>query len=309
MNPLEDNLTSRHKKKNSSVSTISEKRTSQASSFYGPTDSNRSSRLGDPPVLPPIPFMHTRVDSTDNLSKPSTPRSSNRNSRADLPSQVSSPTKASCASLSRASPNRKPASNRSSYASLTPDHQPNSRASLMNDNWFTHLHHAPPGTNENHARNDSSLEDFTNPSPGETYQPPPGRNLIPLRKHDYTPLPQPLESHPPTPPPRRSQHDQNRDGSGSILTGGSPNRSPKRNYGELRPAAIPKLNPPVMGTYVDLPPESPVRAVSNTGAEFENSGNGGTSRRREVSGKVAEEGRAGKGGMWTRWRKGSGKRT
>jgi hypothetical protein len=77
----------------------------------------------------------------------------------------------------------------------------------------------------------------------------------------------------------------------------------------LKPAAIPKLNPPIMGTCVDLPPESVFRVVSNTGADFENLGNGGTSRRREVSGKIAEEGRAGKESAWTRWRKGSGKRT
>jgi hypothetical protein len=177
MNPLEDNLTSRHKKKNSSISTISEKRASQASSFYGPTDLDRSSPRGEPPVLPPIPFMHTRMDSTDSInSKSSTPRSSNRNSRADLPSQIS-PTKASHASLSRASPNRKPASNRSSYTSLAPDRYSNSHASLVNDNWFNYLHHAPQGTNENHARTDSSLADFTSPSPGETHQPPPSRNL------------------------------------------------------------------------------------------------------------------------------------
>ncbi|KAI9769821.1 MAG: hypothetical protein M1840_003815 [Geoglossum simile] len=309
MNPLEDNLTSRHKKKNSSVSTISEKRASQASGFYGPDESNRSSRLGEPPVLPPIPFMDTRMDSTDSInSKSSVPRSSNRNSRADLPSQISS-TKASHASLSRVSPTRKSASNRSSYTPLAPDRQSNSHASLVNDNWFTYLHHAPQGTNENHARTDSSLADFTSHLPGETHRPPPSRNLIPLRKHDYTLLPQPLESHPPTPPPRRNQHGQDRDSSDSILTRGSPNRTPKRNYGELKPAAIPKLNPPVVGTYVDLPPESALRAVSNTGAEFEYLGNGGTSRRREVSGKVAEEGRAGKESIWTRWRKESGKKT
>ncbi|KAH0543956.1 hypothetical protein GP486_008539, partial [Trichoglossum hirsutum] len=160
MNPLEDNLTSRHKKKNSSLSASSEK------SFYGPTNSNRSSRLQDDPnhTIPPIPFMHTRVNSTESLNATSTtPRSSNRNSRADLPSQSGSPTKASSASLSRSSPTRKPASssNRSSYTSLAPDRQSNSHASLLNDNWFTYLHHAPPGTNENHARADSSIEDFT----------------------------------------------------------------------------------------------------------------------------------------------------
>ncbi|KAI9868832.1 MAG: hypothetical protein M1813_004683 [Trichoglossum hirsutum] len=312
MNPLEDNLTSRHKKKNSSVSAASEKRVSQASSFYGPNDSNRSSHLQDPPALPlpSIPFMHTRMNSTDSVNtKSTTPNSSNRNSRADLPSQSGSPTKASCASLSRSSPTRKTASNRSSYTSLAPDRQSNSHNSLLNDNWFAYLHHAPPGTNENHSRTDSSIEDFTSPSSNENYRPPEpqSRNLIPLRKHDYTPLPNPLESHPPTPPPRSGQHDQD-NRFNTILTGGSANRSPKRYYGELKPAAVPKMGPPVMGTYVDLPPEAPVRAVSNTGAEYDDSGRGGgTSRRREASGKVAEEGRANGGKGWLRWRRESGK--
>ncbi|KAH0538058.1 hypothetical protein FGG08_005320 [Glutinoglossum americanum] len=312
MNPLEDNLTSRHKKKNSSVSTTSEKHMSQASSFYYPTDENRSSRLGDPPVLPPltIPFMHTRMNSTDSVnSKSTTPRSSNRNSRADLPSQSGSPTRASRASLSRASPTRKTASNRSSYASLSPDRQSNFHGSLANDSWFTYLHHAAPGTNENHARTDSSIEDFTDPSPGESYlpqEPPTSRNLISPRKHAYAPLPNPLESHPPTPPPLNGPgEDNNRPD--AILAQSSANRSSKRYYGELKPAATPKKGPPVMGTYIDLPPEAPVRAVSNTGAEFEEV-RGGT-RRREVSGKVAEEGRAGgdRSGGWLRWRRGSGK--
>jgi hypothetical protein len=51
-----------------------------------------------------------------------------------------------------------------------------------------------------------------------------------------------------------------------------------------------------------------MKAVSNTGAEFEDMWKGGGESRREVSGKIAEEGRAGGTGRgWLRWRKASGK--
>ncbi|ORY63105.1 uncharacterized protein BCR38DRAFT_320073, partial [Pseudomassariella vexata] len=80
MNPLEDNLTARHKRNKSSVSTsytsASEKRLST------PLEDRRRSgapyeTLSRPPS---IPFMHTRTGSRDSMA------SSKRDSRADLPS-------------------------------------------------------------------------------------------------------------------------------------------------------------------------------------------------------------------------------
>lgn len=77
-----------------------------------------------------------------------------------------------------------------------------------------------------------------------------------------------------------------------------------RYYGDLNAASRAKE----MGTYMDLPREmgSGGRVVSNSGADVGRGYAGGG--RRDVSGKVVEEGRAGAGagGGWARWRKGSG---
>ncbi|KAI9736061.1 MAG: hypothetical protein M1818_006237 [Claussenomyces sp. TS43310] len=80
MNPLEDHLTSRHKRNKSelTISTTSEKRTSM------PMESRRNSQAPyeDPSRPPTMPFMHTRTASTDSFSKLQA-----NESRSDLPNR------------------------------------------------------------------------------------------------------------------------------------------------------------------------------------------------------------------------------
>lgn len=79
MNPLEDNLTSRHKRHKSSLldSGMSQNSTS--------TDKYRESKAEDPLMAhPTVPFMHTRNDSHSNITNVSHPKASARASRANL---------------------------------------------------------------------------------------------------------------------------------------------------------------------------------------------------------------------------------
>ncbi|KAL8825879.1 MAG: hypothetical protein Q9170_007619 [Blastenia crenularia] len=63
MNPLEDNLTSRHKRNKSE---LLDNRTSQTSTA---ASSKRDSRVSEPLILPvrSVPFMHTRTESSPNI--------------------------------------------------------------------------------------------------------------------------------------------------------------------------------------------------------------------------------------------------
>ncbi|KAF4636380.1 hypothetical protein G7Y89_g1688 [Cudoniella acicularis] len=102
MNPLEDNLTSRHKRSKSSISTAatlssSEKRLST------PLEEKRSSGatyedLSRPPTMP---FFHTRTQSTNSCSTYKSTPPPSRDARSDLPSrqyQVSNSARSSVAS-------------------------------------------------------------------------------------------------------------------------------------------------------------------------------------------------------------------
>ena len=113
MNPLEDNLTSRHKR---SKSSLMENRNSQASStnLKGGTESPADGPLTSP--IRTIPFMHTRNDSHLDMSDQSPPRASPVASQASLSIPLhdrSSPNRSSnislassqCALPNRASPN------------------------------------------------------------------------------------------------------------------------------------------------------------------------------------------------------------
>lgn len=79
MNPLEDNLTSRHKRNKSS---LIDKCTSPTST---PTDKHRDCKAEDPLMASPtVPFMHTRNESYTNIAKVSHPNASARASRTNL---------------------------------------------------------------------------------------------------------------------------------------------------------------------------------------------------------------------------------
>jgi len=355
MNPLEDNLTSRHKRNKSS---ISEKRFSQATTASTSPNSKRGSAVHDPLIAPPrkVPFMHTRTDSTDSL--PAQTFQANR-SRIDLPSQLYQSTPS--ARVSKDDIHQSPAKyTRSKHGSIyshgsrlppstsSPSRpssvvQP-SKTSLLNDNWFAYpgTENTPPDhdesvlsttTTDTHATctlsTVSSLKDWEVQRATRDYrpyQPPP-----PQQQHQHQQKPpttqaptlNPLELHPPTPPPppppphpHRHQYQPQPNRALAPGTGNanrpSIGRRPSsfvgagkgRYYGDLNAASRTKE----LGTYVDLPREvaGGARVVSNSGADVGRGYAGGG--RRDVSGKVVEEGRAGGGGGggWMRWRKGSG---
>jgi hypothetical protein len=275
MNPLEDNLTSRHKKKNSTASAMT--------TTTGGIDSKRSSRttadsttddpLGSPPRM--VPFMRTRTNSSDTLVSSPTRPNSNRNSRADLPSQQSymalQDSISSKSDLSRSS-----AAKHVSYAESVASKRM-TRTNLLRDTWYVNSENTRPTTYTAVAQQDDV--DITDVPPS-TY-----RDLA-LSSHPLKPF-----SH--ATPPSKTRG----------LTPGSPNRSanstPKgKSYGDLKPGT-----PPIMGTYVDLPRErDDTRVVSRSGNDYDIVG--GKETGRDVSGKVAEEGRG--GGGWARFRKVSG---
>ena len=82
MNPLEDNLTSRHKRNKSSISAPLE--------LSGP-DSKRGSQAEPLMQTRSIPFMHTRNDSTQKFNDIPSPNFSPRASRTTLPSPYDQP--------------------------------------------------------------------------------------------------------------------------------------------------------------------------------------------------------------------------
>ena len=168
MNPLEDNLTSRHTRHAKNRSDVfDEKRASRAtvdstiSQVAAQTNSNRSSHAREPLIqnselaARTIPFMHTRGDSTDRHP---------RVSRADLPSQYSPSSKRSSrVDLTRSSAVVSP-SKRASYYQPDQDAPPStmrrnprrdSRTSLANDNWYAYFNHSEPNADENLARSSS----------------------------------------------------------------------------------------------------------------------------------------------------------
>ncbi|KAG0649398.1 hypothetical protein D0Z07_4098 [Hyphodiscus hymeniophilus] len=295
MNPLEDNLTSRHKRNKSSISTTttgSEKRIS------APLESKRSSAttyedLSRPPT---IPFLHTRTLSTDSFSTYRSTPPQSRDGRLDLPSrqyQISSP---------RSSPRPSAAADavkrNSGYGVPTPKRTSTPLRQLLN---------ALFKENGKYAR---SMVHGGLPTPRSSRASSPKKAAYaPLHQaHESSEnisfaLPNPLEANPPTPRHQQFPRDSplaeisNNRASTDIADSGSRFREsmPQREnfkakyYGELKPGT-----PPVMvGNN---------RQVSS-GTDFVNKG-GYKVDRREVSGKIAEEGRG--GGWGTRFRKISG---
>ncbi|KAL9023994.1 MAG: hypothetical protein Q9196_006836, partial [Gyalolechia fulgens] len=84
MNPLEDNLTSRHKRNKSE---IPDSRASQASTAI---NSKRDSRVEEPLISPvrSVPFMHTRNESSVNLNTVPHPHLSPRASRTNISARL-----------------------------------------------------------------------------------------------------------------------------------------------------------------------------------------------------------------------------
>lgn len=299
MNPLEDNLTSRHKRNKSSMSvatTMSEKRIS------APLESKRSSGAAyeDLSRPPTIPFFHTRTGSTESFSTYKSTPPPTRDSRLDLPSRQyqigSNSPRSSVVDLKRASfYDGASTPKRASYAEIplsdTVSQRSSQQIGKMAEAWYTadslpnqrsRTSSPKKGYQPLHQRQDSSEDiSFTHPNPLNANPPTP--------RHQY---------HPGRDSPL-SEISNNRRASGDItdVTTRMRETAPVRQefkakrYGELKPGT-----PPIMIGGNN-------RQVSS-GNDFSSKGN---FRVRDVSGKIAEEGRGGNANGWgTRFRKISG---
>jgi hypothetical protein len=325
MNPLEDNLTSRHKRNKSSVSasTISEDRLST------PLESKRSSGAPYEDISrpPSIPFLQTRTGSTESFSTYHTTPPGPRDSRLDLPSRqyqipsnTSSP-RSSVVDLKRSSANyNAPASpsKRGSYTSL-----PLSEASSphkmgnMPEAWHT-------------VESLSSSQRSSRNSPKKDAYQPLHQHLDSEENISLPPShPNPLEANPPTPrlPIHRSQRGPAlseisfNHGAGSTGDLSEISLSASQPYGEpVKPAPRPQQQHQQENFkarfYGDLKPATPPILIGTQGPKRQiSSGNDFDKKafrgfgRRNVSGKIAEEGRSvTSNGTWgARFRKISGK--
>ena len=264
MNPLEDNLTSRHKRNKSSIQTTTTT-----------TTTDRNSKAEDALMAPPrtVPFLHTRTDSLSNLAHIPHPQTSPRSSRLDNNFTLYD----------------QPPSKRSSQANFsTPPTRP---GSSIYSEAFNAEPIDPPSTNYSRSVSpplDSGSENWTAHSP----PPPSPFEFKHLRSKPYQPVPQsipfdadekliphPLEMNPPTPP---NNH--------------APRREKVRNLRPLVPGAGNTLGAADARSQRRGLRSGKVRVVSS-GVEVETGeGTGKGVRAREVSGKVAEEGRGDR--MW-----------
>ena len=299
MNPLEDNLTSRHKRNKSS---LLDNRNSQASIATTPSNTEKV----DEPLISPVrnvPFMHTRNDSHSNISNVPHPNFSPRASQVDVSEKASSQSPSHRTSrtffpnLSQQQPTvnqstqsgikRSPTKASSVYSTATNSTRPRSIApSLADTNWITHPSPSPspspsPPRELNFLRNKQSYQPISQTSPFEYID----ENEPPL-------LPRPLKMNPPTPPVEyqkmRKQYRQPGNESRALTPG----------TGNWGPGIVGIGKARQWGTSGNGG-GSGGRVVSRSGVEIRDGGilpSGGV-RAREVSGKVMEEGR-GAGGGW-----------
>ena len=298
MNPLEDNLTSRHKRNKSS---LVDNRISQAS-----TATTTSKEKTEESVVSPVrnvPFMHTRNSSHSNINNVPHPKSSPRASQPSIfeqpPNQPSlrRTSHTSFPNLNQEPPiqdentqpeiKRSPTKTSSVYSRATDDAiRPHSTApSLPDTNWITHPIPSPspspsPPRELNFLRNKAA------------YQPLSQGTLFEYTNENAPPLlPKPLEMNPPTPPIEQQKMKRGYrqlGNEGRVLTPRTGNWGP----GAIEVGMVRQWGASGGGGDGG-------RVVSRSGVEIREEGiipNGGV-RAREVSGKVMEEGR-GSGGNW-----------
>lgn len=276
MNPLEDNLTSRHKRNKSS------RIDNHMSQMTDVTATNRGSKADDPLVSPPrtVPFLHTRAETLADIPHPNTsPRASRTDSVSPLydePERMlerilhknmnsqTSPTRDS--SVYSDATNLGPArleSNRSPSNGL---HSITPTIVDETENWTEHP--SPPNS-------PFEFKHLRTP-----YQPIP--QSLPFDPEKF--IPRPLEMNPPTPP-----YDSRRPGYQQrvlVASTGNTTSSGTGAAGQHRYDGLGSGKTRQTG-----------RVISRSGVEFdENPQNSRGMRVREVSGKVAEEGRGDK--MW-----------
>lgn len=341
MNPLEDNLTSRHKRNKSSISTFttitspSEKRLSRGSNLE---DKRRSGAAYEDLNHPPtIPFFHTRTNSNESFqSNQSSPRKLRTGSPARYnaykPDQSPRHSVTDFKPALSVSSSPKRASNHS-YASVpasevsfhtAEESTNNSNTNEGGINWFTndslgnkgHRSSAPSPHPHSPRKSTTSIKSSYHPLP-----------LDPSEIDDYEDdfhLPNPLMENPPTPrhdfPSSSSKYSSQApstiapDTSEQIVSSSADITDEPSWPLPLRSPEIRELTPKPLRTrdsgsgdsfkskyYGDLKPATPPVMVGGDGIGRQVSS--GTdfvgqrgSYRRDISGKIAEEGRG--GGAW-----------
>lgn len=276
MNPLEDNLTSRHKRNKSSRI---DNRTSQSTDAKA---TNRGSKTEDPLMSLPrtVPFLHTR---TEPFADPPRSSSSPRSSRIDNVSPLYDESERNFERTLHKNMNIQSSPTRASsvYSDATyfgqaraisihpPSNRPESITPTIvdeNENWTEYPLTSPSPFEFKHLRT--------------PYQPVP--QSLPFDPEKF--IPRPLEMNPPTPPldKRRLVHHER------VLVAGTGNSTTLGSRGSRQKGYEGLGNGQLRGTG---------RVISRTGAEIDSAHeNRGDIRIREVSGKVAEEGRGDR--MW-----------
>ncbi|KAI9739194.1 MAG: hypothetical protein M1834_007407 [Cirrosporium novae-zelandiae] len=350
MNPLEDHLTSRHKRNKSSVADT--KRMSQATTVSS-DPSKRGSTAEDPLIARPrtIPFMHNRGESSTTVGSPSMRESPYRDSGSDRPNSFY-PEQNDSYRYSQVDLNSRPDSRKAPSAAndgfvvaqiasptsrpvtaMSTDSQPKTasrykiRAAILDDCWFAHDRRlsSPSSPSSPSGYSQPSQDRRNNMNRGNSAVSSIAGHGTQRINEEYRPIHQtlsddededsprnysrplsPLMVNPSTPPHpgRRNQSrgpltptGANRPGTGSrpgsII--GSPGK--QKYYGDLGSPAGAEV-----GTYMDLPREDKSgRVISNSGVDLLKTG--GTLGRRDVSGKVVEEGRGGPNSRWGKWRR------
>ncbi|KAM3084922.1 hypothetical protein ACMFMG_003367 [Clarireedia jacksonii] len=348
MNPLEDNLTSRHKRNKSSISTVttttvSEKHLSER--FEGRRRSEAP--YEDLVRAPTVPFLHTRTNSNESFqSKASSPRTSRHGSPARYhrhsPSRDSNPD-AKRSSMTSASPRR---TANLSYVSL-PISEPSNvsyhTATESKDDIITQAQSQTsqtqpkkkdPWANDSLGKNTSRAPRTPPKSPTKSKSsyhplPPDPSSLSHSSSEDEEEennyayrLPHPLAENPPTPRPQIPSSTYSTDDIADAHAPISNPTSPTTYNGTewpLRSPTLRELTPKPLRTrsgeadafkarsYGELKARTPPVMVGggrqvSSGVDL---GEGLGTRGRDVSGKVAEEGRG--GGQWgARFRRVSG---
>ncbi|MCJ1408576.1 hypothetical protein MMC19_002651 [Ptychographa xylographoides] len=271
MNPLESNLTSRHKRNKSSLSTA-------PSEVTNSRDAHLSAPLIDGPRV--VPFMHTRTDSSESLSPHRRQPNSDRNFRPDLSQyQQTVSQRSSRSDLPRST--RTTPRPTSTYANSRPNSarpastRPQSTVAPLDNNWFTYPSSTPSPPNTGPRELQHLRINHKSPSPA-----PPRVN-----KYDFENMtPRPLEMNPPTPPISSYRHQK--DGalvptSGNVVWHGDQQKRPRHGRGDSFGVVRDKSR-----YYGEL--HAGKGRVVSSGAKVEDRRG---MRTREVSGKVAEEGR------------------
>ncbi|EPE31087.1 hypothetical protein GLAREA_04054 [Glarea lozoyensis ATCC 20868] len=324
MNPLEDNLTSRHKRNKSSISTMTTESTAEKR-LSTPLESKRSSGavyedLSRPPT---IPFFHTRTNSNDSL--PSY-KSDPQDSRIDLPSRQYQLRNSNGSSIildnpiNRRSYAQSTSPKRKSYQEVPLSDAASHRSSRQNENasqgWY-----ASDSLNKNRNRSRSPQKGTYEPVT-QAYDTEDTEDIGHRGRHTRQdsasssrhPHASPLKSNPQT--PRKHRFNTNSEPPLSNISKMSSNQDV--DIADMSSQRSPSPEPELRDNfkarfYGDLKPATPPILVGAGGTNRQvSSGNDflnqkGRFKKRDASGKIAEEGFAGSQGGWgTRFRKVSG---